>query len=680
MTIVRTNNGPLGRLVVPTAYSLEMTTGTPTDEILAGLDPFQSAAVTSSAPLLAVIAGAGSGKTTVLTRRVAHRCVSGVADPNHTVVLTFTRQAAGELRRRLATFGLRDQPMSGTFHSVALRLLRQYWDDHDRRHPTLVSDRSRLVGEVLGSRSGGRLYDIVTDIDWARARRVAPDRLETVAKQAGRTSRAGWPQVAKVMRDIEALKRKRGIIDLDDLLESHMAIAAEDPSFVEASRWRLRHFFVDEAQDINPLQEAVLSLWRGDRDDLTLVGDPSQAIYGFNGADSRLLLELDEKFPGVEVVRLDRNYRCTPQIVRTGLNALTKGSTPRPPLESTRSNGEAPQAFRFADENAEAEGIAQLVAGLRLPMGRWRDLAVLARTNAQLPPIKAALERVGIPVVISGAAALDPIQVAIRSAAEQTGRERLATWSRDARQPDPDANDDDIAARRRVADAVDEFLAEGGRDGLGFATWVRTTRPFHGDIRPDAVELVTFHAAKGREWFGVVIAGAESSMIPHFSAKTPGERDEEIRLAYVAITRASDRLVFTHAQNRNGRVAQPSPVLDDLPTAAPPEPPSDEFLEGQRRRRTEPDPIDPVLVDIEQWRKTAARVAGVAPGMILSDRAVRRIAERRPTTIDELAAIEGVGRSTATRMGERILESISRRGSADPESGPDRRTSPDAPR
>ena len=217
-----------------------MTTGTPTDEILAGLDSFQSAAVTSSSPLLAVIAGAGSGKTTVLTRRVAHRCVSGVADPSHTVVLTFTRQAAGELRRRLATFGLRDQPMSGTFHSVALRLLRQYWDDHDRRHPTLVSDRSRLVGEVLGSRSGGRLYDIVTDIDWARARRVAPDRLETVAKQAGRTSRAGWPQVAKVMRDIETLKRKRGIIDLDDLLESHMAIAAEDPTFVEASRWRLR--------------------------------------------------------------------------------------------------------------------------------------------------------------------------------------------------------------------------------------------------------------------------------------------------------------------------------------------------------------------------------------------------------------------------------------------------------
>ena len=156
-----------------------MSTSPATDEVLAGLDPVQSSAVTSTAPLLAIIAGAGSGKTTVLTRRVAHRCLTGVADPAHTVVLTFTRQAAGELRRRLNTLGLRDQPIAGTFHAVALRLLRQYWDDHDRRHPTLVADRTRLVGEVMGARRTGRLHDIVGDIDWARARRLTPDRLES---------------------------------------------------------------------------------------------------------------------------------------------------------------------------------------------------------------------------------------------------------------------------------------------------------------------------------------------------------------------------------------------------------------------------------------------------------------------------------------------------------------------
>jgi DNA helicase II / ATP-dependent DNA helicase PcrA len=658
-----------------------MNASPPTDEVLAGLDPFQMAAVTSAAPLLAIIAGAGSGKTTVLTRRVAHRCLTGAADASHTVVLTFTRQAAGELRRRLSSLGLRDQPVSGTFHAVALRLLRQYWDDNDRRHPTLVADRSRLVGEVLGARHSGRLFDIVTDIDWARARRVAPDKLESAARELGRTSRAGWAQVAKAMKDIEVLKRKRGVIDLDDLLETHVTLASEDPAFVEAIRWRLRHFFVDEAQDLNPLQEAVLSVWRGGRDDLTLVGDPSQAIYGFNGADSRLLLRLEERFPGVEVVRLDQNYRCTPQIVQTGLGALARSSTPLPNLVSTRSNGEVPVAYRFENEQAEADGIAQVVAGLRLPMGRWRDLAVLARTNAQLPPIKAALEKVGIPASISGAAALDPVQVAVRSAAEQTGRERLATWSRDARQPDDDSTEDEISARRRVADAVDEFLAEGGRDGLGFATWVRTARPFQADARPDAVELVTFHAAKGREWYGVVIAGSEIGLVPHFSAKTEDERNEEIRLSYVAITRASDRLVFTYSASRNGRDTRPSEFLSALPIAPAPEPPSVDFLEGQRRRRQEPAlAADPLVAEIEQWRRGAARVAGVSPAMILSDRAVRAIAELRPSSIDELEAIEGVGRSTAMRIGPRVLEAISRLSSADRESGPDLRTSPDEPR
>ena len=651
-----------------------------TDDVLAGLDPVQSAAVTSTAPLLAIIAGAGSGKTTVLTRRVAHRCLTGAADASHTVVLTFTRQAAGELRRRLSTLGLRDQPISGTFHAVALRLLRQYWDDHDRRHPTLVSDRSRLVGEVMGARRTGRLYDIVSDIDWARARRVAPDRLEQAAREAGRTSRAGWGEVAKVMKDVEALKRKRGVIDLDDLLELHISIALDDPSFAAANRWRLRHFFVDEAQDINPLQEAVLDVWRGQREDLTLVGDPSQAIYGFNGADSRLLLRLEDRFPGIEVVRLDQNYRCTPQIVTTGLDALSSGSGSLPPLRSTRSAGEVPVAYRFADETAEAAGIAQIVPGLRLPMGRWRDIAVLARTNAQLPPIKAALERVGIPVVVSGSAALDPIQVAVRAAAEQTSRERLSTWSRDARHADTEATDEEMSARRRVADAVDEFLAEGGRDGLGFATWVRTARPFQADSRPDAVELVTFHAAKGREWFGVVIAGCESGLVPHYSAKTTDEKDEEIRLSYVAITRASDRLAFTHAAQRNGRSAQPSAFLARLPVAPSPEPPSADFLEGQRRRRQPVAPIDPLTTAIDEWRRTAARVAGVSTAMILSDRALRAIAERRPTTLEELEAIEGVGRSTVHRHGEQLLATISRSSAADRGSDPDRRTSPDEPR
>jgi len=630
-----------------------------TDDVLAGLDPVQSAAVTSTAPLLAIIAGAGSGKTTVLTRRVAHRCLTGAADASHTVVLTFTRQAAGELRRRLSTLGLRDQPISGTFHAVALRLLRQYWDDHDRRHPTLVSDRSRLVGEVMGARRTGRLYDIVSDIDWARARRVAPDRLEQAAREAGRTSRAGWGEVAKVMKDVEALKRKRGVIDLDDLLELHISIALDDPSFAAANRWRLRHFFVDEAQDINPLQLATLNAWRGERDDLTLVGDPSQAIYGFNGADSRVLLSPEEFFPGIEVVRLDTNYRCTPQIVATGLHVLGSASAPPPELRSARSDGPDTRFVAFDDEASEVAGVADLVRELKRNSRVWRDIAVLVRTNAQIAPIAASLEARGVPHRILGAAAADPVQAAVREAGEQPNPSGLATWSIEARRGDAEASDETVAARRRVADAVDEFLADGGRDGLSFMAWVRTTRPFQADDAGDAVQLLTFHAAKGREWWGVIVAGCEKGLLPHSSARTTEEVDEEVRLAYVAVTRAADRLVLTHARSRRGRKSTPSPVLADRPRSPVAAPPDESVLRDIEQRRRDRAP-DPVLDELRTWRAAAARVSGLRPDFVCSDAVLDAIVSAAPTDLEGLVAVPGVERSLVDSVGSRIVAAVSR--------------------
>ncbi|MEY2995435.1 MAG: ATP-dependent helicase [Actinomycetota bacterium] len=624
-------------------------------EVLAGLDDVQARAVTSPAPLLAIVAGAGSGKTSVLTRRVAYRALRGDTDARHSVVLTFTRQAAYELKRRLKGFGLDEPPTAGTFHAVCLALLRQKWDDEGRRHPTVVSDRTRLVAEVLGESRRGRLHDLVAEIDWARARRLAPDEISKAAKAAGRPT-AGR-DLAKVMADVAGLKRKRGIVDLDDLLELVVS-SLDDPAFAAATRWRFRHFYVDEAQDLNPLQHAVLSTLLGDRTDLTLVGDPAQAIYGFNGSDPRFLAEVERYFPGVEIVRLDTNYRCTPEIVATGLHILSDDPSPTPPLVSSRPSGIAPTSFVFDDEEAEAAGVAQLVAEAKPAFARWRDMAVLARTNAQLALVHEALKAVGVPSILSGVAA-DPVQQAVRAAGEQTSRARLAMWSHDARQPDADLDDSAIEARRRVADAVDEFLADGGRDGLGFMAWVRTNRPFQADRAEDGVELLTFHAAKGREWFGVTLIGCEIGLVPHSSARTPDALAEEARLAYVAVTRASDRLLLTSARSRRGKDTRPSSFLAHLPTAPPPAPPSADFLDGQRRRRESVDSTGDALLDaLVDWRSRTARVSGVAPTLICSDRALADIASRRPTNVDELAAVPGVGAVMARRVGDRVLELI----------------------
>lgn len=658
------------------------------DDLLLGLDGTQRQAVVSSAPLLAIIAGAGSGKTGVLTRRVAHRCFTGVTDPRHVVVLTFTRQAAAELRRRLrsiersrsavnggtthtdTTHGV----MAGTFHAVAYSLLRQYWDDHGRRHPVLIQDRRRLIGEVLGPRPSSDISTIAAEIDWARARNLSPGQYASARQNAARRSAASTDDVGRVMTEIAALKRKRGVIDLDDLLMLSIETLAGDADFAASTRWKLRHFYVDEAQDLNPLQTALLTAWLDGRDDLTLVGDPSQAIFGFNGADPRLLMDLDTRFPGIEVVRLSTNYRCTPEIVTAGLSVLARGSDPVPDLRSARPSGTPVDIYGFEDEEDEARGIAAVVASLRRHPRPWRDIAVLARTNAQLPPIAAALEAAGIPARVVAGQMHDPLRRILREVEDLPSSHRLAAWSKDVWIDDVvedlptverSAVEDRIerhepSLRRRVAAAVEEFLLDGGGDGRAFAAWVRANRPFDADEPIDAVELSTFHSAKGREWDQVVVAGCEQGLLPHSSARTPAETHEEIRLAYVALTRAADRLILTHARHRRGRPRQRSPLIDGTDQREPSVAPAPDLSEAFRRRRSQLFPHDPVWDELVRWRETAGRAAQVSPSSLCPDDVLRRIADRKPQSVDELETIPGVGTLMARRVGTRILDAISR--------------------
>jgi len=653
-------------------------------ELLVGLDPAQQQAVQSGAPLLAIIAGAGSGKTGVLTRRVAYRCLTESTDPRHVVVLTFTRQAAGELRRRLRSLGLRDNIMSGTFHSVAYSLLRQRWDDQGRRHPVLIQDRRRLIGEVLGPRSSSDINTISTEIDWARARNLTPSQYPSAARYFARRTSAAPSDVSRVLSDINTLKHKRGVIDLDDLLSLTIEALSTDPSFAESTRWRLRHFYVDEAQDLNPLQVALLNKLLDGREDLTLVGDPSQAIFGFNGADSRLLTDLENTFPGIEVVRLRTNYRCTPQIVHAGLTALSNDDSALPDLHSARPDGSPVEIYGFEDETSEAAGIASLISSLRQDHRPWREFAVLARTNAQLPTIRDALELAGIPARLLTTQAHDPLRRIVREVEDLPSATRLSVWAKDVwnqdvldhEAADPKSVDGnfsvlDISAlditespdtdlRRRVARAVEEFLSDGGGDGRAFGAWVRANRPFEGDVRSDAVELLTFHSAKGREWDHVVVAGCERGLVPHSSARTPLESAEEVRLAYVALTRAADRLVLTYARNRRGRTRERSSLIEGLnvrPTVSAPDP---QLSQAYRARRSVLLPSDPVLEELEAWRSAAGRAVQLPPQVFCPDDVLSRIAILRPRTEPELAAIEGVGSLLAGRVGVRILEAVSR--------------------
>jgi len=626
------------------------------EALIADLDADQRAAVTTDSHLVAVIAGAGSGKTRVLTRRIAHRIALETADPRHTLALTFTREAAGEMRKRLRRLGLREHVEAGTFHSVMLGVLKQRWADTERRPLTVVNDRRRLVTDAIDAGDRRSLAAYLAEIEWASARGIDAGAYAAAARREQRRPTPGVDRCAAVYGDFEQLKRRRGVIDFDDVLAHTIRDLRRDTDFADAVRWRFRHLLVDEAQDLNPLQHTLIDLLRTGRDDLFLVGDPAQAIYGFNGADPALLVDVETRFPGVEVIRLPVNHRCTPQIVAAGVHVLTV-TEQASPLVSNRGDGPMVERIVAEDESDEARRVAQFVLRCDPSLVRTGEIAVLARTNAQLAPVADALDRAGIAVRRNATASGTPLQAAVRQAAALGSASRLRGWAHDVLDAPPPSrslraeegapSDDD--PDRRVATAVLDFLREQPLgDGATFRSWVATTNPFD-DATTDGVDLMTFHGAKGREWHTVVVAGVESSLVPHKSAGTVASRAEEGRLLYVAFTRATDRLLVSHAARRGGYARTPSPFVVDLDLAEPPPAPPPRRLRAR---------VDPLLGFLREWRAEAARRADILPVQLCSDRDLEAIARERPTTVSRLAEVTSFGTITAERLAPQILEIV----------------------
>ena len=206
------------------------------------------------------------------------------------------------------------------------RFARARWADQGRPPPSLLARKGRLLAEVLGpSRDGTRVAELAGEIEWAKARLVGPDDYVAAAGRVRRRSPCPAERVAELYRAYEERKRAARMVDFDDLLRLCSHYIETDEAFAAVQRWRFRHLFVDEFQDVNPLQLGLLDAWRGNHHDLTVVGDPQQAIYGWNGADPSFLERFQTLYPSAEVVRLAHNYRSTPQIVRGLWSALKTG-------------------------------------------------------------------------------------------------------------------------------------------------------------------------------------------------------------------------------------------------------------------------------------------------------------------------------------------------------------------
>jgi len=476
----------------------------------------QRSAIEAEDPLLCVLAGAGAGKTRVLTLRVARRVREGSIEADRTLVTTFSRKAAEELRTRLWSLGVTGVK-AGTFHHTAFALLREHRAERHRPEPQLLSDRRRLLAEVITG-DPRRLRSLDGEIGWAKARLVTPERYEAEARKAKRRSGLNSEQVADVFARYEAERTKRKLLDFDDLIVACADTLAGDTEFADAVRWRSRHLFVDEMQDVNPAQFRLLTALLSDEPDLFVVGDPNQSVYGFNGADPTLLNRLPEILRGTRVIRLDENHRCTPQIVAVATALLRDGNAVVGEIDvpsSSRVDGPVPKIIGHDSDVAEAEWVADRAKLSRAPGRRWSSIAVLARTNAQLATLQAVMEAAHVPSRIAGS---------------------------------------DLGPASDVRRGYTSSRVP-GHDGE------------HESLQ-DAVVLTTFHRSKGLQWPSVVIVGLSTGLMPLATAQTQDAIEEERRLFYVALTRAEEELWCSWSSGTDGagsaRQRNPSPWLEPL--------------------------------------------------------------------------------------------------------------------
>jgi DNA helicase II / ATP-dependent DNA helicase PcrA len=576
-----------------------------------------------------ILAGAGSGKTTTITHRIANQVRSGAFAPSQILAVTFTDKAAGELRSRLEELGAKGVRAS-TFHSAALSQLRYFRPDAVGRilasKALLVHNLVRALPPPFRFRAAG---DFATEIEWARNRRIPPSRyLDSLDGHAP-------PVPADVMKRVyeryELVKRDQGLMDFEDLLERAIE-TFEDGHIAAEFRQRYHAFTVDEYQDVNLLQQTLLDAWLGPRGDLCVVGDDYQSIYGFTGATPEYLLGMPGRFPHAAVIRLEENYRSTPEVLALANRLVPELGGAEKTLRPVGSAGPEPEVRPFATPEAEA---ASLVGRIRSAGCPFEEIAVLARTNARLADFEAVLAEAGIPhqgaALLTREAARRVLRT-LDSAAPASQVRQIALNLGWLAQPVPEKLGEREQTRQSDLGRLVRLAEEIGGTGAEFRAELERRFGGGGEARR-GVHLLTYHGAKGLEFEVVLLPRLEEKELPTKLARTPAEIAEERRLLYVGMTRAKRGLAITW-------VGKPSRFLAELaPEAAVAEPPAG-------------------FEALKAWRLERARRDEVPAYLVFHNSTLAEIAGRRPRSLAELAAVPGVGPAKLDRYGEEVLAAL----------------------
>jgi ATP-dependent DNA helicase UvrD/PcrA len=615
------------------------------DAIFDGLNAEQKRAVEAVRGPVCILAGAGTGKTTTITRRIAHQVAAGAFGAGEILAVTFTDKAAAEMRGRLETLGV-SGVRACTFHSAALGQLRYFAQEPPGRILASKALHLRYIANSLRRPYRFRpAADLATEIEWAKNRRIAPS--DYFSALGDHEPPIPADLMLRVYREYERRKVDQGFVDFEDLLELAIRLFDSDAGALDELRARYRAFTVDEYQDVNLLQQSLLERWLGDRDELCAVGDDYQSIYAFTGASPEYLLAMPNRFPAATVVRLEENYRSSPEVLELANRLVPRLSGAEKVLRAGRPSGPEPLVRVFPGPDEQTAFVVERARALHEEGVPYEEMAVLYRTNSRSADFEETFTTAGLPfqgaALLARGGARQLLKVLRKSEARSVSAEvRRVAGDQGLLDRIPDrlgerevTRQNDLARLVRLADEFDD----GTQDMGAFIAHLEARFGTGGEAR--GIHLLTYHRAKGLEFEAVFLPRLEERELPSRLSKTPAAIAEERRLLYVGMTRAKRHLTLTWS-------GKPSRFLEEL---------------GLRREAPAApvaDPDDPLYAALKRWRLERAKADELPAYVIFHNSTLAEIVRRAPRTRDELAAVPGVGPTKLERYGEEVLAALRR--------------------
>lgn len=570
------------------------------------LDPHQRRAVESEAGAILIVAGPGTGKTRVLTHRIAELIRKGKVEPERILAVTFTQRAALEMRKRLenllGTQGYSQRMRVQTLHAWGFEFIRRFWNLMGlKAEPSVADEAARRWALEAALRRAGKIGSVsergraLESISWLKRGKAAP-----------------WPE--DLLEFYNSELREANLVDYDDLLLMPLKLLQERRDIREKVKEEVGHLFIDEFQDLNPLQIALLDHLIGPQTPLTVVGDPDQSIYGFLGASPKSFLELTERIPHLVTSLLETNYRSKAEIVLAASTIISRnGSLLKRSLVPKRPYGGKISLYMASNETDEAIFVAREIEKILGGTSHWAmhslasgpegepefgfgDVAVLCRVHHLLPYFQEIIEAHGIPCLRwapkeeEEASAVDLLVVALRRI---VGMDIPSGWNplRDGLEKMPNSSMEPRQILGELIPILEKIhpksFGTGKADGSlwrfseALQSWTGDLRSFldywsmisyeeQSVVKADKVSLMTVHGAKGLEFPVVFVVGCEEGIFPLFSEGVDTkDLEEERRLFFVAMTRAKELLYLTGSTRRSFpgtlRSLGPSRFLREIP-------------------------------------------------------------------------------------------------------------------